>query len=184
MNDFLIPTKEIHFSPDEEIKFNKIMPNVIHLLRYSRLGECIQNNIIMPDAFRLRKLKSGKLEKTISLFQMLQIFSTLEEESQSFLNFLSSKPNTSFIFDDKTRTIRLIREKLRKACMKNKEMLDLIEITQTTPSKSSPIAHHWDIRSNNFDAIYHILSDCSEIIDHVYSYNAVGSSIDKLKIAN
>lgn len=171
MNDFPIKTKHFEFTKDESAKFEQIMPQVEYLLRYSRLGEFIKDGIIMPEAFRLRILRNGTQEKTISLFQMLQQFNSLQDESQAFLDFLATKKSASFIFDNKTRTIRLLREKLRKACLRNKKILQIIDIAKTDSSsnKQNTIAHHWDIKSNNFDAIYHILSDCSEVIDCEYS---------------
>lgn len=176
MNDFNIYYKEPVFTEEEQQQFNNIMPHVDHLLRYSRIGEHIlDNNIISPDAFRRRTLinKNGKrkIEKTISLFQMLNKFPSREEEAQAFLDFLSSKKNTTFKFDNKTRTIVLIKDKLQKECLKNKKIISMINIDKTdNKSNQDPnaIAHHWDVISNDFDAIYEILANCSEVIDYTY----------------
>lgn len=172
MNDFDIFFKELSFSEEEEQRFNKIMPEIDHLLRYSRVGEHIlDNNVISPDAFRRRILKNGRLEDTISLFQMLNIFKSPKDESQAFLDFLYSKRSTTFIFDDSTRTISLLKDRLRDACLMDKNIIDMININKTSSrsnQNSDAIAHHWDVRSNNFDAIYEILAQCSEVIDCIY----------------
>ena len=92
MNDFDIVYKNLAFTDEEEQKFNQIMPKIDHLLRYSRIGEHIlPDNVISPDAFRRRTLKSGEIEDTISFFQMLAEFESQEDESQAFLDFLYSK---------------------------------------------------------------------------------------------
>lgn len=172
MNDFNIFVKELAFTEDEECKFNEIMPEIDHLLRYSRIGEHIlPNNVISPDAFRRRILKSGKIEDTISLFQMLNKFESQEDESQAFLDFLYSKRTATFVFDDNTRTISLLKNKLKEACLRNKQIIYMINIDKTnnkSNKNSNAIAHHWDVSSSNFDAIYAILAECSEVIEYIY----------------
>ncbi|MEG9488963.1 hypothetical protein [Mannheimia indoligenes] len=172
MNDFDIFFKELKFTKDEERQFNAIMPEIDHLLRYSRIGDYIlANNEISPDAFRRRTLKSGKIEGTISLFQMLGDFKSSEDESQAFLDFLYSKKNTTFVFDDNTRTISLLKDKLKEACLRDKKFIYMINIDKTNSKSnqnSNAIAHHWDVKSDNFDAIYAILAKCSEVIEHIY----------------
>ncbi|WP_295666052.1 hypothetical protein [uncultured Haemophilus sp.] len=172
MNDFDIISKELVFTDDEEQKFNQIMPEIDHLLRYSRIGEHIlPDNVISPDAFRRRTLKSGQIEDTISLFQMLDEFESPEDESQAFLDFLYSKRAATFVFDDETRTISLLKDKLKEACLRDKQIIHMININKTNcraNQSSKAIAHHWDVTSNDFDAIYAILAKCSEVINCIY----------------
>ena len=172
MNDFDIVYKNLAFTDEEEQKFNQIMPKIDHLLRYSRIGEHIlPDNVISPDAFRRRTLKRGKIEDTISFFQMLAEFESQEDESQAFLDFLYSKYSkyNTFVFDDNTRTISLLKDKLKEACLRDKQIIHMININKKNANQSSKaIAHHWDVTSNDFDAIYAILAKCSEVIDCIY----------------
>ena len=163
------------FSESEQNKFDELMPLIDYLLRHSTLEHISINDTPLPSAFYLRTFNGGKEEKTISFFQMIENFNCLNDEIFAFIKFLEGKKSRYLVCDENTRILMLMKNRLRDACLSNKDILDALSINKSKcndeEKPSRVIAHHWDISSinNNIHFVYHVLSDCCNVADYVYS---------------